>query len=278
MLQDITFFVSVTACCALTSQVCAQTKKETIISVWEASRSNDPKIRFDAVRRLQKFGESAVPVLMEIWNRGDDTSAVAASVIAELKPASPFIAEIFQKALMGHTDKRLREAAAIALGGVQGGGDDTVNALVAGLEDKEVWVVYRSVISLRQIAGDAKKAVPPLIVVAKRYQAKAEKKDANGSNLDCEVAVHALKALAAVDHASQEEFIVKSCVHAIRTHKTNYVALLVCTELLARMGASAKEGVPELLEIAATAEIDEEVRERAATAINAIVKALRDRK
>src|SRR4051812_43437909 len=72
-----------------------------LLSLWESSRSSNRQTRYSAILKMEKFGSLAVPLLMEIWHRGDPSDANAAAVaIHGLKPTSKaFSAKLHQDLL-----------------------------------------------------------------------------------------------------------------------------------------------------------------------------------
>jgi HEAT repeat protein len=246
-------------------------EQESLLSTWEATRSSDEGTRRDAIHRLEKFGSSAVPLLMEIWHRGNasDTQA-AGDVLLCLKPASKVIFAELKKDLLTHPDRAIREAAAITLPGIKGSEDEAVDALVEAFKDKDRKVVDSSVISLGEMGPSAGKACPQLLELVKRGQ---EAREFATANSDPAIAIHAVKSLAKLNPQQYEQAIVGACLNAAKVSRKDFEVMFNAVLILGRMGAAARPALTVLLEIADEDDGFMEVRQAACNSIQQILKA-----
>jgi hypothetical protein len=223
----------------------------------------DAKTRTDAIGKLAERGESAVPLLLEIWGRGDPNDAQAVVLaIKKLKPNSPQIVAVFCKSIRTHANATVREYAAIALESL-GGGGDTVPSLMAGMKDTETIVVTRCVCALQGLGPVAKAACPDLATLANRVIVE---KRAEVGEMELFTASHAVRALSRIDPVAHKDLILRLSGELIRDrkkHRTGWSASAVWNAALTleNMDCSFKEASALLAEYIDDPDTPKEFRE-----------------
>lgn len=244
-----------------------------LLKLWEATRSSDAKVRSEAIGNLAEQGASTVPLLMEIWNRGDSADAFAvAQALRKLKPTSPQVVAILCKSLSSHKDKAISAHAARALGSL-GGEGETIPTLVAGLKDTETDVVEACVYSLTELGPKAKAACPELAALATRVI--VEKKAEVGAS-ELFTAAHAVNALARIDPTGNKDLILRLSGELIRLrakHRMGWsgAAVEVGAVALENMDCCFKEASALLAEYIDDPAVPDVWRERAVQAAKTLL-------
>jgi HEAT repeat protein len=158
---------------ATSNEVAAQVAQKNALAFAESLNSENPKVRYNAVRALAKLGPKAQPAIASLIAALKDYGAPVDDDLQYLGPrvrdaASDALAQIGQPTVLallkalGHKDEAIRDGAARTLGKLGPLAQESFPALKAAISESQDWV-RSSVIRAIGRVGQHPKVVVPLL-------------------------------------------------------------------------------------------------------------------
>jgi HEAT repeat protein len=222
----------------------AQMGPSALPALLKVVREATPAVRLAAVQGLGQMRDNAapaVPDLLELLEAPGSAAALRVGVCETLGAigATASTACPALRTVTRDKDARVRRAAVIALGNIGKGEPETVQSLIAALDDSEV-VAVPAAIALGQLGSPARPAVAHLLRILERP------KESGAKVYSFAVRQAAVSALIELGRNAAEAAPALAVV--LRDTKDDPEMRRLCIRALGRMGAPAQVALPALRE------------------------------
>jgi HEAT repeat protein len=207
--------------------------KDAIPVLVEKIRNPADELRQDASSTLVRIGPIATAKVSELLSSKDANVKIAATrILAEYCMQEGRLLPAMRKA-GEDKDPSVRAAFYEGLGRLNGQAEDLLNLLRAGLEDTNILVQKKSIEAIEKKQGAAKTLVPKLVQILKGPQKELHQ--------------GAARALGTI--APDDKGTVKALLDALQ-NESSAGSQIGAAEAFAKIGPSAEEAIPILLQIA----------------------------